>query len=158
MSTTLERNETVQNDWYVVDGTDQIVGRFATKLATILMGKHKPSYTPHVDTGDYVIVLNAHLVRFSGTEEANPNHPRFTTKMARKEYTSYSGFPSGLRVRTGAEVIEKKPDMILYEAVRRMLPKNKLGRQMLKKLRLVNGGEHGHQAQEPQPLPEYLLK
>lgn len=158
MSTTLERNETVQNDWYVVDGTDQIVGRFATKLATILMGKHKPSYTPHVDTGDYVIVLNAHLVRFTGAEEANPHHPGFTSKMGKKEYASYSGFPSGLKVRTGADLVASKPELILQEAVRRMLPKNKLARQMLKKLRLVNGTEHGHQAQDPQPLPEYLYK
>ena len=158
MTTTLERNETVKQDWYVVDATDEIVGRFATKLATVLMGKHKPSYTPHVDTGDYVIVLNAHLVRFSGAEEANPNHPRYTTKMGRKEYQSYSGYPSGQKIRTGADLIAKKPEMILYEAVRRMLPKNKLARQMLKKLRLVNGTEHEHQAQNPQPLPEYLYK
>lgn len=158
MTTTLERNETVQNDWYVVDATDQIVGRFATKLATVLMGKHKPSYTPHVDTGDYIIVLNAHLVRFTGADEANPHHPGFTSKMARKEYQSYSGYPSGQKIRTGVDIVAKKPDFFLHEAVRRMLPKSKLGTHMLKKLRLVNGSEHSHQAQEPQPLPEYLYK
>ena len=157
MSTTMQKNETVQRDWYVVDGTDQIVGRFATHLATILMGKHKPQYTPHVDCGDYVVVTNCQLVRFSGATAADKKHPNMTVRMARKEYPSYSGYPGGLKVRTGSDLIAKKPEMILHEAVRRMLPKNKLGRQMLKKLKLVVGTEHVYQAQQPQELPGWML-
>ena len=158
MTTTIAKAETTSPTWYVVDGKDQIVGRFATKLATILMGKHKPEYTPHVLCGDAVVVLNAHLVRMSGNDFAHPTHPGMTHRMARKEYETYSGFPGGQKVRTGAEVAESHPERILQEAVRRMLPKNRLATRMLKNLRLVNGTEHGHQAQQPQPLPEYLYK
>lgn len=154
--TTVAKKETFQPEWYVVDGTDQIVGRFATKLATILMGKHKPTYTPHVDTGDYVIVTNAHLVRFSGSSVSHDQHPSFTTKFLRKEYDHYTGYPSGRKVITAAELWKRHPERILEEAVRRMLPKNKLGRQMLKKLKLFCGPEHTHQSQQPVELPEHL--
>ena len=157
MSTTMQKKETVQQDWYVVDGTDRIVGRFAAKLATVLMGKHKPEYTPHVDCGDFVVVTNCEKVVFSGANAADKNHPGMTVRMARKEYDSYSGYPGGRRVRTGKELIDRKPEMILHEAVRRMLPKNKLGRQMLKKLKLVVGSEHTHQAQQPSEMPSWML-
>ena len=157
MSTTMQRNETVQRDWYVVDASDRIVGRFATHLATVLMGKHKPEYTPHVDCGDYIVVTNCHQVRFTGAPASDKKHPGVTVRMARKEYQSYSGYPSGRRVRTGTDLLDTKPEMILREAVRRMLPKNKLGRQMLKKLKLVAGPEHQHQAQQPAEMPDWML-
>jgi large subunit ribosomal protein L13 len=153
---TLAKKETTRPDWYVVDGAGQIVGRFATRIATILMGKHKPTYTPHVDCGDCVIVVNAELVRFSGAGVAHPKHPYYTVKMQEKEYETYSGYPGGRRIQSYAEVWERHPDRILWEAVRRMMPKNKLGRKMLKKLKLYVGPEHPHQSQQPKELPEYL--
>lgn len=156
--TTMARKETAKPNWYVVDGDGHIVGRFATKLATVLMGKHKPEYTPHVDCGDCVIVVNAHLVRFTGDGVAHPNYPYMTEKTERKTYERYSGYPSGRKILTGKQVWESHPDRILSEAVRRMLPKTKLGKQMLTKLYLYNEASHPHQAQQPEPLPEYLLK
>jgi large subunit ribosomal protein L13 len=154
---TMARNETVTHSWFVVDAGGHIVGRLATQIATVLMGKHRPDYTPHVDTGDYVIVLNAHLVRFSGQSLAHDTHPQFTKKFHWKKYQRYSGYPSGRKLTSAAEMLEKAPERIVYEAVRRMLPKNKLARQMLKKLKIVCGDEHTHQAQNPQPFPEHLL-
>lgn len=156
--TTMARNETTSPDWLVLDADGLIVGRIATQIATVLMGKHKASYTPHVDVGDVVIVLNAHRIRFSGAEGRHPTHPYYTRKMETRTYESYSGYPSGRKIRTAADLLEKKPEMILHEAVRRMLPKSKLGREMLKKLKLVCGDEHEHQAQQPKPFPEYLIK
>ena len=155
--TTVARTDNVVQDWYVVDADAQIVGRLATKIATVLMGKHKASYTPHVDTGDYVIVVNADLVRFSGGEIAHPKYPYHSTKMLNKTYERYSGYPGGRKVLSGIEVWEKQPEKILHEAVRRMLPKNKLGRHMLKKLKLYRGTDHPHQAQQPRPMPEHLM-
>ncbi len=153
----MAKKEEVRADWFVLDADAEIVGRIATKIATVLMGKHKPTYTPHVDCGDYVVVLNVELVRFSGKSVAHPKHPYFTSKMLTKTYDRYTGYPSGRRIRTAADVWERKPEMLLYEAVRRMLPKNKLGRVMLKKLKLYVGTDHPHQAQEPKPFPEYIL-
>lgn len=152
----MAKKEEVQPRWYVVDGEAQIVGRLAAKVATVLMGKHKPSYTPHVDCGDYVIVLNVDRVRFSGSPLAHPKHPHFTTKMQNKTYERYSGYPGGRRVMSAIEVWERHPERILREAVRRMLPKTKLGRSMLKKLKLYTGAEHPHQAQQPEQLPDHL--
>lgn len=148
----MAKKSDVQQDWHVVDGDNQIVGRLASKLATILMGKHKPTYTPHVDCGDYVVVVNAGKVRFSGQPIAHASHPYFTDKMLTKEYDRYSGYPGGRRVTTAAKLLETKPEEILREAVRRMLPKSKLGRSMLDKLKLYVGETHPHQAQNPQPL------
>ena len=145
--TYVTRKEGVQPRWYVVDGDAHIVGRLATRLATVLMGKHKPSYTPHVDDGDYVIVVNADRVRFSGAEMAHDEHPYLTTKMLNKTYEHYTGYPSGRHIRNALEVWQKKPERILYEAVRRMLPKNRIGRRMIKKLKLYAGPDHPHQAQ-----------
>jgi len=144
-------------EWFVVDADGQIVGRLATCLATVLMGKHKPSYTPHVDCGDAVIVMNADRIRFSGGEMHHPKLPYYSTKMAQKQYDRYSGYPGGRRVRSAVQIWEKRPEQILKEAVRRMLPKNRLGRQMLRKLKLYTGSEHPHQAQQPRPLPDHLM-
>lgn len=156
IKTTVAKREEVTPEWYVVDADGQIVGRLATRIATILMGKHKPIYTPHVDCGDCVIVLNAERVRFSGKPLAHPKYPYLTKKMEEKTYERYSGYPGGRRLMTATEVWDRQPERILREAVRRMLPKNKLGRQMLKKLKLYCGTEHPHQAQQPRELPEHL--
>lgn len=155
--TSMAKKQETTPDWLVLDADGMIVGRLATQIATVLMGKHKPSYTPHVDCGDVVIVLNAHRVRFSGAEGRHPSHPYYTSKMEMRTYERYSGYPSGRKVTTAAKLLESKPEMILHEAVRRMLPKNKLGRHMLKKLKLVCGDSHEHQAQQPKPFPEHLL-
>lgn len=158
MSTTsyMAKKESVRPRWYLVDADGEIVGRLATRLARILMGKHKPTYTPHVDCGDYLVVVNVERVRFSGPSVAHETHPYFTQKMLDKEYDTYTGYPGGRRVQTAAQLLERHPERILQEAVRRMLPKNKLGRQMLKKLKLCVGPHHPHQAQQPQELPEHL--
>ncbi|MEZ6093201.1 MAG: 50S ribosomal protein L13 [Pirellulaceae bacterium] len=129
----------VETQWWHIDGQDVIVGRMATKIAMMLMGKHRPTYTPHIDTGDFVVVTNVDKIQFSGK------------KMDQKTYARYSGYP-GLKVQTAEEVKQRSPETILREAVRRMLPKNKLGRHMLTKLKCYVGGEHPHQAQNPQPL------
>lgn len=131
----------VQRNWWHVDGTDKIVGRVATRIATVLMGKHRPTYTPHVDTGDFVVVTNAEKVAFTGN------------KWEYKTYTWYTGYP-GQRSETAGRRLQRKPEQILREAVRRMLPKNKLGRRMLSKLKIYAGPDHPHQAQQPEPLPE----
>lgn len=138
--------------WYVIDASEQVVGRLAVKIANILMGKHRPTYTPHVACGDFVVVINAEKIRFSGKKVAHEWHPSFTRKMARKEYQHYTGYPSGRKVELGADVIERKPTFILHEAIRRMLPKNKLQAVMLGRLKLYAGTEHPHQAQQPQVI------
>lgn len=130
----------VDRKWYVVDAQTAVVGRLSTKIAMVLRGKHKPSFTPHVDTGDYVIVVNADKVKFSGN------------KMAQKEYLRFSGYPSGLKRRTAQEMLEKKPIAIMEKAVRGMLPKNRLSRQVIKKLYVYAGPDHPHAAQQPEPL------
>jgi large subunit ribosomal protein L13 len=129
----------VKQDWHLVDADGKIVGRLASEIATILMGKHRPTYTPHVDTGDFVVVINAEKVVFTGK------------KWQQKKYTWYTGYP-GLRSETAEQRFKKHPDKILREAVRRMLPKNKLGRKMLLKLKTFVGPDHPHQAQQPEPL------
>ena len=128
----------VQQNWWVVDATDKVLGRLAGDIAVVLMGKHRPNYTPHVDTGDFVIVTNAGKVKLSGR------------KREKKLYTWYTGYP-GLRSETAARRLEDHPEQVLYDAVRRMLPKSKLGRKMLSKLKIFVGPEHSHQAQQPQP-------
>lgn len=132
-------NEVEQN-WWLVDASDKVVGRLASDIAMILMGKHRPTYTPHVDTGDYVIVTNVDKIIFTGK------------KMDRKKYTWYTGWP-GLRSQTAGERMETKPELVLSEAVRRMLPKSKLGRKMLTKLKLYKSDQqHPHQAQMPKTI------
>jgi large subunit ribosomal protein L13 len=129
----------VKQSWHLVDAEDKVVGRLASDIATVLMGKHRPTYTPHVDTGDFVVVVNAGKVVFTGK------------KWQQKTYTWFTGYP-GLRSETAEQRFQKHPDQILRDAVRRMLPKNRLGRKMLSKLKIFVGPEHTHQAQQPTPL------
>ena len=143
--------------WFVIDAEGMVVGRLATQLAIVLMGKHKPEYTPHVDTGDYVIVLNADKVRFTGGEMVHKDYDHYTTKMAKKSYVWFTGWPSGQRTIKALDLWSKKPNEILHLAVKRMLPKNALARHMLDKLKLVTGTSHPYQAQQPVPFPEHLL-
>lgn len=131
------KKEEVQRQWYIVDATDQVLGRLASKVAKILRGKHKPNFTPHVDTGDYVIIINAEKVRLTGK------------KMTDKVYVRYSGYPGGERTLTPKDILKKHPERLVEMAVRGMLPKNRLGRQMFKKLFVYAGDQHPHQAQKP---------
>lgn len=126
--------------WYVVDATDKVLGRVATRIANVLMGKNNPYYTPHVDSGDFVIVVNAGKIKLTGDK---PNQ---------KFYEDYSGYHGGRKIRPFKAVLEKHPEKIITLAVSRMLPKSKLGRAMLKKLKVYRGGEHPHEAQQPIPL------
>lgn len=142
--------------WFVIDADGQIVGRLATKVATVLMGKHRPDYTANVDCGDYVIIVNVDRVRFSGRKMTHPTIPYYTKKTATKVYQHFTGYPSGRKTTTAAERLLNKPEDVLENAIRRMLPKNKLGKQMLVKLRLFKGPNHDHQAQQPADLPAYL--
>jgi len=130
----------VERQWYIVDGENLVVGRLASKIATVLRGKHKPTYTPHVDTGDFVIVINADKVRFTGQKETV------------KQYFKYSGYPGGVRLRSPKQMRETRPEFIVQNAVKGMMPKGSLGRQMLKKLKVYTGSEHPHEAQKPTPL------
>lgn len=139
MKTYMAKAETFENKWLLVDATDKIVGRLASDIAVRLMGKHRPTYTPHVDTGDFVVVINAEKVVFTGK------------KWDWKEYTWYTGY-TGLRSETARKRMEKHPEKILSEAIRRMLPKNKLGVKMLAKLKIYAGDQHPHQAQSPEPV------
>lgn len=156
IKTYMAKQAEINPDWYVIDAEGQIVGRLANKLAMVLMGKHKPTYTPHVDGGDCVIVLNVEKVRFSGKPLTHPKSEYYTRKMDTKTYARYSGYPGGLKVVTAGDLLQSKPEEILREAVRRMLPKNKLGVRMLKKLKLCVGDQHPHQAQQPQSFPEHM--
>ncbi|HYE94736.1 MAG TPA: 50S ribosomal protein L13 [Rubricoccaceae bacterium] len=126
--------------WFVVDAENQIVGRLAARIAAVLRGKHKPSYTPHVDTGDFVVVVNAEKARFTGRKETD------------KVYFRHSNYPGGVTLQSPKEVRQKKPTFIIETAVQGMLPKNRLGRQMAKKLKVYAGPDHPHEAQQPEPL------
>jgi large subunit ribosomal protein L13 len=134
------KKDEVTRKWFVVDAEGEIVGRLSTKIADIIRGKHKASYTPHVDTGDYVIVLNADKVRFTGQ------------KWAQKEYITYSGYTGGQKRRTAEIMRAKRPEQIVRAAVKGMLPKNKLANQMINKLFIYTGSEHPHAAQKPEEL------
>ena len=131
---------TVQRHWYVVDGTNQTVGRMCAKIAAILRGKNKAYYTPHVDCGDYVIIINADKIRFTGN------------KMDEKEYITFSGYPGGQKIEIAKDLMKRRPEALLERAVRGMLPKNRLGRKMIKKLFVYAGNEHQHAAQQPKEL------
>jgi large subunit ribosomal protein L13 len=130
----------VKGEWHVVDATDQVLGRLAARLAIIVQGKHKPTYTPHVDTGDFVIVVNADKLRVTGR------------KAETIEYDTYSRYPAGRHVYSYKTMIANKPEKVLELAVRRMLPKSKMGRNILGKLKIFRGTEHPHAAQQPKPL------
>jgi len=127
----------VQRQWYVIDATDVVLGRLASHVATLLRGKHKPIFAPHVDTGDFVIVINADKIALSGN------------KLEQKKAYRHSGYPGGLRSVSYGELMEKRPDKAVEKAVKGMLPKNSLGRKMAKKLKVYAGSEHPHQAQQP---------
>jgi large subunit ribosomal protein L13 len=137
MSTFMAKPAEVQRRWLVIDATDQVVGRLAVQIANILRGKHRPVYTPHVDTGEYVIVVNAEKVRFTGK------------KLQTKAYHWYTRYPGGLKTAYARDLIQTHPDRILREAVRRMVPRNRLGRQQMTKLHIYAGPSHPHQAQQP---------
>lgn len=140
MKTFMQRKEDVQRDWYVVDAEGQTLGRLASKVANVLRGKHKPTYTPHVDGGDYVIIVNAEKVVLTGN------------KLNDKIYYNHSRYTGGLRERTAKEMVEKYPVEMVERAVKGMLPKGRLGRQMYKKLFVYDGENHPHSAQKPKEL------
>lgn len=140
MRTFSVKKEEIHRDWYVVDAKGETLGRLASRIAPILKGKHKPIYTPHLDCGDFVVVVNADQVRVTGR------------KMDQKFYYRYSGYPGGLSQISLRDQLARHPERVLQAAVRGMLPKSKLGRQMIKKLKVYAGDEHPHQAQQPKPL------
>jgi large subunit ribosomal protein L13 len=140
MKTYMAKKGELAKRWYVVDAADKVLGRISTEVASILMGKHRPEYTPHTDVGDFVIVVNAAKIRLTGRKAERKSHQRF------------SGYPGGRRVVPLAEVLRKRPEHVVGESVRRMLPKTKLGRQMIKKLKVYAGPDHPHQAQQPETL------
>lgn len=140
MKTFTAKNETVQRDWYVVDAAGQTLGRLATEIASRLRGKHKPEYTPHVDAGDYIVVINAEKVRVTGNKTSD------------KIYYSHTGFPGGIKEISFEKLIAKAPERVLEAAVKGMLPRNPLGRDMYRKLKVYAGTNHPHAAQQPQEL------
>ena len=139
MSTPFPSKKTIEREWHVVDAEGEVLGRLATRIATILMGKHKPGYTPFLDCGDHVVVVNADKIVLTGN------------KMNDKIYYRYTGYPGGIKEARARRVMREHPTRILESAVRGMDPKTKLGRQMLTKLRVYAGPDHPHEAQQPQP-------
>ena len=140
MSTFMAKPGEVPQRWHVIDATDKIVGRLAVTIANILRGKHRPEYTPHLDTGEFVIVVNAAKVKFTGK------------KLEQKTYQAYSHYPGGLKTVTAQQMMNKHPERIIEAAVRRMVPRNRLGRQQMTKLKIYAGPDHPHQAQQPKEL------
>ena len=140
MKTFLPQINEIERVWYVVDADDQVLGRMATRIASFLMGKEKPIYTDFLDTGDFIVVVNIDKVKLSGK------------KWDDKFYYSHSGYPGGLEQISAAKLMEKHPDRVIKHAVKGMLPKNKLGKQMLKRLKVYTGPEHPHSAQKPEDL------
>lgn len=140
MKTFSAKESEIQRAWFVVDLEGETVGRAAAKIASILRGKHKPIYTPHVDCGDYVVCVNADKVEFTGN------------KLEQKAYRRHSGYPGGLKSIAAGDLLERAPEQVITYAVQGMLPKTKLGRQMISKLKVYAGAEHPHQAQQPQQL------
>jgi len=140
MKTFSAKQQDIKRRWYVVDAENKVLGRLASEVARILRGKHKPIYAPHVDTGDHVIVINAEKVRLTGK------------KLEDKMYYRHSGYPGGLKSVSAGKLMQQKPTALVEQAVRRMLPKNSLGRAMFRKLRVYPSAQHPHQAQKPEPL------
>ena len=140
MKSYMAKGETVERNWYVVDATDMVLGRLSSQVAAILRGKHKPTFTPHVDCGDHVIIINAAKVRLTGN------------KLDQKKHIHHTGYPGGIREVSYRTLMATKPEFAVYEAIRRMMPKGPLGNQMLTKLRVYAGGEHKNEAQKPQAL------
>lgn len=133
----MAKKETVTHQWWVIDAADQVVGRLAVQIADLLRGKHRTDYTPHVDCGDFVIVVNAEKVKFTGK------------KWQTQTYNWYTRYPGGLKTATAKEMLERKPEFILEQAVKRMVPRNRLGRKQMSKLKIYAGPKHDHQAQQP---------
>ncbi len=140
MKTYVPKKTEIKNNWYLVDAEGKILGRLASKIAQVLSGKNKPIYTPFLDTGDFVVVINAKKVKVTGNKEK------------KKIYYHYSGYPGGMKEIVYEKLLEKKPAVIIQKAVKGMLPKSKLGRKMIKKLKIYAGTEHRHQAQNPQKI------
>lgn len=140
MKTYTAKKETVRHSWYIVDATDKTLGRMATEIADRLRGKHKPEFTPNVDTGDYIVVINAEKVRVTGNKTED------------KMYYHHTGYPGGIKSVSFEKLIEKAPEQVIQKAVKGMMPKNKLSRAMLSKLKVYAGNEHPHAAQQPQVL------
>lgn len=140
MKTYMAKPETVERKWYVVDATDMVLGRLASQVAAILRGKNKPTFTPNVDTGDFVIIVNCDKVRLTGN------------KLEQKMYRYHTGYIGGLKEIQYKKLMNDKPQFAVYEAIRGMLPKNAIGRQMIKKLKVFRGAEHTHAAQKPEEL------
>ena len=140
MKTFLAKKETAQRNWYVIDAKDQVLGRISVKIANILRGRNKPTYTPHVDTGDFVIVINADKIALTGKKEEQ------------KQYMFYSGYVGGEKRLGVAQMQERQPDFVVKHAVKGMLPKNRLARKMLTKLKIYAGEEHPHEAQNPETI------
>ena len=138
MKTYAVKASEIERQWWVVDASDQTLGRLATRIATLLEGKHKPIYSPHIDTGDHVVVVNAGRVRVTGN------------KLIQKRYHRHSGYPGGLKEESLQALLARKPELVIERAVKGMLPQNRLGRAMMKKLKVYSGTEHPHQAQQPQ--------
>lgn len=140
MKTFSAKGESVKRDWYVVDAAGKTLGRMSAEIASRLRGKHKPEYTPHVDTGDYIVVINAEQVRVTGAKAQN------------KMYYHHTGYPGGIKSINFNDQIKKAPQRVIETAVKGMLPKGPLGREMIKKLKIYAGDQHPHTAQQPQPL------
>ncbi len=141
MATQSAKASEIERKWYVVDAAGQPLGRLASKVAHVLRGKHRPEYTPHIDTGDFVIITNAAQVHLSGKKRTD------------KQYHRHSGYPGGLKSESYGQLLERKPSFIVERAVKGMLPKNSLGRQMFRKLKVYPEGTHPHTAQKPEPFP-----
>jgi large subunit ribosomal protein L13 len=140
MKTMMPKADQITRDWFVIDAEDVVLGRLATKVATILRGKHKPYFAPHMDTGDFVVVINAEKIRLTGNKELQ------------KTYQRYSGYPGGLTEISYKRMLQEKPEEIITHAVKGMLPKNALGRKVIRKLKVYAGNEHPHAAQNPQAI------
>ena len=138
MKTFIPRNEEIERNWRLVDADGKVLGRIATEIADILRGKNKPVFTPHLDTGDFVVVVNAEKIKLTGN------------KMADKVYYHHTGFPGGIKGITAEKLLEKEPEKLISEAVKGMLPKNKLRKQFMGKLKVYSGSKHPHEAQQPQ--------
>jgi len=138
--------ETIQKEWFVVDAKDEVLGRLASKVAIVLRGKHKPSFTPNVDCGDNVIVINAEKVKLTGN------------KMSDKQYVRHTGYPGGQRIETPEDLLDRKPEALVEKAVRGMLPKNRLGSELFRNLFVVVGETHNHEAQQPRNLDLNKIK
>lgn len=146
MTTLFIKTTEPERKWYLVDAQNQVLGRLASQVAHILKGKHKPTFSMHLDAGDHIVVINADKIRVTGR------------KLEQKRYTRYTGYPGGLRVTELGKTIRIKPESVFTHAVKGMMPHNRLGRQMMKKLRVYAGPQHPHKAQNPQALPSELRK